>query len=167
MVVFSATNIHIYHKVAILHLMQALARFALQCFSFQPYLSLVRPHLEYTSPVWNPYKQKHVVERVELQMATESWECGYQDLLSMADITSPEFKIIHDLCFFPQNMISARSNPSQRTSRQFLLQQPFAHSNAYQHSFVPNTVHAWNLLPEAVINLPFQHFKITINIYIP
>ena len=38
----------------------------------QLYLSLVRPHLKYASPVWNPYKQKHVVERVELQMATES-----------------------------------------------------------------------------------------------
>jgi len=34
MVVFSATNMHIYHKVAIWHLMQAWARFALQCFSF-------------------------------------------------------------------------------------------------------------------------------------
>ena len=34
LVAFSATNLHIYyHKVAIWHLMQAWARFALQCFS--------------------------------------------------------------------------------------------------------------------------------------
>jgi len=33
LVAFSATNQHIYHKVAIWHLMQAWARFALQCFS--------------------------------------------------------------------------------------------------------------------------------------
>jgi len=35
LVAFSATNMHIYHKVAIGHLMQAWARFALQCFSFE------------------------------------------------------------------------------------------------------------------------------------
>ena len=34
LVAFSATNMHIHHKVAIWHLMQAWARFALQCFSF-------------------------------------------------------------------------------------------------------------------------------------
>jgi len=34
LVVFSAINLHIYHKVAIWHLVQAWARFALQCFSF-------------------------------------------------------------------------------------------------------------------------------------
>jgi len=33
LVAFSATNMHIYHKVAIWHLMQAWVRFALQCFS--------------------------------------------------------------------------------------------------------------------------------------
>ena len=34
LVAFSATNMHIYHQVGIWHLMQAWARFALQCFSF-------------------------------------------------------------------------------------------------------------------------------------
>ena len=28
------------------------------------------------------------------------------------------------------------------------------------HSFVPHTVHGWNLLPESVVNLPLQQFKI-------
>ena len=35
LVAFSATNLHIYHKVAIWHLMQAWARLALQCFSLR------------------------------------------------------------------------------------------------------------------------------------
>jgi len=34
LVAFSATNMHIYHKVAIGHLMLAWAKFALQCFSY-------------------------------------------------------------------------------------------------------------------------------------
>jgi len=33
LVAFSTTNMHVYHKLAIGHLMQAGARFALQCFS--------------------------------------------------------------------------------------------------------------------------------------
>ena len=41
LVAFSATNLHIYHKVAVGHLMQAWARFALQCFSFYLYWVLV------------------------------------------------------------------------------------------------------------------------------
>ena len=80
----------------------------------QLYLSLVRPHLEYASPVWNPYKQKHIkhqnIEKFALHMVTKSWDGGYQDLLSMADITSLEsrrsmdspcmlFKIVRDLCY--------------------------------------------------------------------
>jgi len=40
LVAFSATNMHIYHKVAIGHLMQAWARFALQCFSLYQVLCI-------------------------------------------------------------------------------------------------------------------------------
>ena len=119
--------------------------------------------------------QKHIkqlkdVEKFALCMATRSWDSGYQDLLSLMDIIALEprraqaslcmlFKIVHGLWFFPPNMITTRPNHSQRTNRQLLLQQPFAGTNAYFHSFVPHTVHAWNLLPESVVNLPLQHFK--------
>ena len=119
--------------------------------------------------------QKHIkqlkdVEKFALRMATKSWDSGYQDLLSLTDIIALEprraqaslcmlFKIVHDLCFFPANVITARPNHSQCTNRQLLLHQPFAGTNAYLHSFVPHTVHAWNLLPEAVVNLPLQQFK--------
>ena len=56
-------------------------------------------------------------------------------------------------------MTTRRPNHSQRTNRQLLLQQPFASTHPYLHSFVLHTVHAWNLLPESVVNLPLQHFK--------
>ena len=150
----------------------------------QLYLLLVRPHLvnEYASPVWNPYMQEHIkqlkdVEKFALHMATKSWDSGYQDLLSLTDIIALEprrvqaslrmlFKIVHGLCFFPPNVITTRPNHSQRTNRQLLLQQPFAGTNAYLHSFVLHIVHAWNLLPETVVNLPLQHFKSNIVNYI-
>ena len=58
----------------------------------QLYFSLVRPHLEYASPVWSPYMQKHIkqLKNVALRMATKSWDSGYQDLLSLTDIIALE-----------------------------------------------------------------------------
>ena len=119
--------------------------------------------------------QKHIkqlkdVEKFALLMATKSWDSGYQDLLSLTDIIALEprraqaslcmlFKIVNGLCLFLANVITTRPNHSQHTNRQLLLQQPFAGTNAYLHSFVPHTVHAWNFLPETLINLPLQHFK--------
>ena len=118
--------------------------------------------------------QKHIkqlkdVEKFALRMATKSWDSGYQDLLSLTDIIALEPRraqaslcIVHGLCFFPPNVITTRPNHSQRTNRQLLLQQPFAGTNAYLHSFVPHTVHAWNLLPESIVNLPLQILRVTL-----
>ena len=101
-------------------------------------------------------------------LGTVATRTFYQWLISRRSqtILCMLFKIIRDLCFFLPNMISTRSNLSQHTDMQLLLQQPFARSNAYQHSLLPNILHVWNLLPESVINLPFQYFKTTINSYI-
>ena len=115
-------------------------------------------------------KQLKDVEKIALRMATKSGTVAIRTFLSLTDIISLEprraqaslcmlFKIVHGLCFFPDNVITTRPNHSQRTNRQLLLHQPFAGTNAYLHSFVPHTVHSWNLLPESVVNLPLQHFK--------
>ena len=54
--------------------------------------------------------QKHIkqlkdVEKFALRMATKSWDSGYQDLLSLTDITAQAslsmlFKIVHGYAFF-------------------------------------------------------------------
>ena len=59
----------------------------------QLYISLVRPHLEYASPVWNPYLKKDIkqledVEKFALKMIIMQWDFGSQDLLGILDITS-------------------------------------------------------------------------------
>ena len=45
---------------------------------------------------------------------------------------------VHGLCFFPPNVITTRPNHSQRINRQLLLQQLFAGTKVYLHSFVPH-----------------------------
>ena len=57
------------------------------------YLTMVRPHLKYASPVWNPSTHKQVkmiedVEKFATKVVTRRWNAGYQELLNMANISS-------------------------------------------------------------------------------
>jgi len=97
----------------------------------QLYLTLVRPHLEYASPVWNPSTRKQIkmledVEKFAMRVATRRWDTGYQDLLNMANVPSLEsrrlqssmctlYKIVHGLCYFPPDIVSLK--PSLPTDR--------------------------------------------------
>ena len=85
---------------------------------FQLYLTLVRPHTEYASQVWNPYLQRDIqqLERVQkfaLRMCSKQWDLGYGELLNLFNIPSLDdrrkylnlctmYKIVHDHVYFPQ-----------------------------------------------------------------
>ena len=60
-------------------------------------------------------------------------------------------QIVHNLSYFLQEIVVPRPNFSQRSSNQYILQQPFARTNAFLHSLVPRTVNAWNSLPNSLI----------------
>ena len=128
----------------------------------QLYISLVRPHLEYACPVWDPHlvKDKKTLEDVQkfgCRLAAHQWDSGYQELLDLFELQSLEqrrlhlklglmFKIIHRLCYFP-SIPARRSNISNlRASHSFQLDPPFARTNAYKFSFFPHTMAVWNSL---------------------
>ena len=70
----------------------------------QLYISLVRPHLEYASPVWNPHLKKDIkqleeVEKFALKMITRQWDLGYQNLLELVELTPlQERRVQSSLC---------------------------------------------------------------------
>ena len=83
------------------------------------YLTMVRPYLEYASPVWNSSTRKQVkmiedVEKFAMKVIT-----GNQELLNMVNISSIEsrrlqfcmcilYKIVHGLCYFLPDIVSLR-----------------------------------------------------------
>ena len=122
----------------------------------QLYLSLVRPHLEYASQlqVWDPHlaKDRNALEKVQkfaCKLATSKWNSSYEELLDLTDLKPLQdrrlesklgllFKLVHNLCFFPDNSWSFRTN--SRCNRNFnslQLSRPFARTNAYMASFFP------------------------------
>ena len=77
----------------------------------QLYLSLVQPHLEHASQVWDPYLQGNVnrleaVQKFALKLISRQWDLGYEEWLSITNVPklgerrlhlklAQVFKIVH------------------------------------------------------------------------
>ena len=77
------------------------------------YTTLIRPHLEYAAPVWNPYHLNEItllegVQKFALRLCAKNWNLGYCELLNLFNLPSLEnrrlyvrlctlFKIVHNL----------------------------------------------------------------------
>lgn len=80
----------------------------------QLYISLVRPHLEYGSQVWDTYLPKDRISLENVQkfgIASAQWDKSYEDLSHMFNLQTLQecrlhaklgllYKLIHKLCFF-------------------------------------------------------------------
>ena len=140
---------------------------------FRLFLSLIRPHLEYASPVWSPYKSGEVqsienVQKFALKICRKAWDQNYESLLELFQVPSLEerrlyldlctmFKIVHNLCYFPSNIIHqhhttrmTRVTSNRPENLYFAL--PSFHTNQFQNSFIPRTIEAWNSLPPELLS---------------
>jgi len=109
----------------------------------QLYVCLVRPRLEYASPVWNPYLQKDVnlLEKIQrfacklrhqLQLPTLAHSKLHMRLCNMNET-------ICRLLYFPPDVICPRVTMPHNI-RSHLLYQPYARTNAYFDYYVPSTI---------------------------
>ena len=80
---------------------------------------IVRPHLEYAAPVWDPHLVKDItklenVQKFAMKMCSKQWDMGYQDLLELSQLPALQnrrlylklctlYKIIHGFYFPPKN----------------------------------------------------------------
>ena len=89
---------------------------------FEHYNILVRPHLEYASPLWDPYLIKDIaklesVQKFALKLCSKQWDMDYQDLIELMQLPTLEnrrlylklctlYKIIHGHFYLPSEYIS-------------------------------------------------------------
>ena len=98
------------------------------------------------------------VQKFALKVVTSRWDSGYEELMQLVDLQPLEerrvemklgllFKIIHNLCFFPDGSLNYRNCRSSRTLHSQQLAIPLAHTNSYFCSFFPHdTASTWNML---------------------
>ena len=142
----------------------------------QLYSSIVRPHLEYASSSWDPHTSKDItllesVQKFACKIATKHWTREYQQLLETCAIPSLAerrtqlklcqlYNILYGHCYFPQDVFVCSSNQYSTRSHHMVLSQPFAYTNSFLYSFVPNSISLWNCLSEEQVSAPsLQAFK--------
>jgi hypothetical protein len=136
------------------------------------YKSIVRPILEYASPVWDPYQvgQINSVEMMQRKAArfclnkftkTESVTSMIQELswnslahrrqasrLSMFSRVYNNEKSLCDLTPY----ITRSPHENLRHTHAYRLQSITNHKNVGHYSFLPRSIREWNALPRSILN---------------
>ena len=136
------------------------------------YFSLVRPHLEYCSTVWNPYQkdQIHDLEMVQRRAAryvTNRYH-NTSSVTSMLDHLQWEtlesrrtkaqltmiYKISNNLIDIPAAKYLSPGSSRTRSSHDIKFLPISTSTSYYRHSFFPGIIPTWNSLPAAVAESP-------------
>ena len=133
------------------------------------YKTLVRPSLEYASPVWDPYIGKHIgklegVQRKAARFVTANYsrEASVTDMVKNLEWRSLQerrfiarqtmlYKALNAKAACPIPPHFPPSPPQHRTSHDQLRNMPRCHLETYKYSFFPRTIRIWNILPASLV----------------
>ena len=133
------------------------------------YKTYVRPLLEYSYQVWNPYFRKDIehlekVQRRATKLVLTLRNKPYEARLKELRLTTLEerrqrgdlietYKMLHDYYSVPnlENMYTMNTNKQLR-GHSLKLNKAIAASNPRKHFLTNRVVDAWNALPEEVIS---------------
>ena len=141
----------------------------------QLYKSLVRPHIEYATQIWRPYKQGQInliegVQRRATRMIEGLGGVPYRQRLKRCNLISLEmrrlrsdliqvFKIISGIDDIPINDLFTITQTRTR-GHQHKLYKKHCRLDARKYFFSQRIINEWNSLPEEIVNsLSVNEFK--------
>ena len=132
------------------------------------YKAMVRPIVEYASPVWDPHTSLYINHLEAVQRSAARFCCkdysrfsSVTSMLSSLNLPSLRdrrirakllmmYKIIHQLVCIPDDFLA----PKYPSLRRGYFTQPHTRVDCFKFSFFPSTIKLWNSLPPYVINSP-------------
>ena len=138
----------------------------------QAYFSLVRPILEYASPVWDPYTKRNIdkiemIQRRAARYVSNRFHntSSVTNMLSTLGWRSLEwrrvdarlcllYKIVNGLVAIPCQEHLIPFTRSSRLHHNQAFQIPHSKADYHLYSFFPRTIRVWNTLPLPLVSSP-------------
>ena len=134
------------------------------------YKTYVRPVLEYSSSVWDPHTQANQdsIEMVQRRAARFTKGFNFREQVSVGKLleqlnwptlkerraktkTTLLYKALNNLVDIPTQHLRLTQTQTRQQQNFYI---PFAHTNAYRHSFFMDTIRLWNTLPSNIKSAP-------------
>ena len=146
------------------------------------YNTLVRPQLEYASPVLDPHQKEKILQLEKVQRRAARWTTSSFDYRSSVTAIVNDlgwrtleqrradarlclfFKMVYGLVAVPLPDYIEQSNRISRYCHSMTFRQLHTSKDYYKHSFFPLAIVEWNALPETVACLPdIESFKVAVS----
>ena len=144
------------------------------------YKSIVRPHLEYATPVWSPFykKDKIIIENVQrraTKLVSSCKDLSYPERLRTLGLPTLEYrreradliqvyKILHDIDSVDKGKLFTTAQYRATRGHSYKLHKERSRLNLRAGTFSNRVINAWNKLPENVVNAPsLNAFKSSLN----
>ena len=134
------------------------------------YKSLVRPHLEYATPVWYPFYKKDKiiignVQRRETKLVTSCKHLPYPERLSKLRLPTLEYrrenadmiqtyKFLHDINIVDKDKLFTTAQYQATRGHHYKLFKRRSRLNFMANTFSNRCINTWNNLPANVVNAP-------------
>ena len=135
----------------------------------QLFVSIVRPHLEYAAPVWNPHLKKHItsiesVQRRGTKLIPGLKHLPYKERLKVLDLPTLQYrryrgdmietyKLTHDI-YDIDNVLTMRMNCRASTAHLYSIKKDRFNKDIGKFYFKNRVADQWNNLPSNVVTAP-------------